>query len=194
MRKAEKKNPMLKWLIVHVVVIGILAAGLLMLTKIPKGNDATPKNTIVYLVRHAEKITGDNAGRDPALSAEGQARAKILAQLLADKNISKIYASDYIRTRDTAAPIAEMTGIKISIYDPRNLQELAEKIQSAKGRYLVVGHSNTIPQTVTALGGIGGTPIDETSEYDRLYVVTISHDGAVQTDLRHYGAPYVARD
>ena len=188
-----KKNPMIKWFIVHVVVIAVLAAGLFALTKMPKG-DTAPKDTVVYLVRHAEKVTGENVGRDPALTAEGVARAKILAGLLAKKNITKIYSSDYIRTRDTAAPTAEMTGIDIGIYNPRHLQELAETIKSAKGHYLVVGHSNTIPETVTALGGVGGSPIFEKSEYDRLYVVTILADGTVQTDLRRYGVRYVAQD
>lgn len=188
-----KKNPMVKWFIVHVVVIAVLAAGLFMLTKMPKEGAAT-KNTIVYLVRHAEKITGEDVGRDPTLTDAGTARAELLADLLASENITKIYSSDYIRTRDTAAPTSEMTSLEIGIYNPRHLQELAETIKSAKGHYLVVGHSNTIPETVNALGGVGGTPIFEKSEYDRLYVVTILADGTVQTNLRRYGARYVAQE
>ncbi len=185
-----KKNPMIKWFIIHVVVITVLAAGLYMLTKLPKG-DASPKNTVVYLVRHAEKVTGETAERDPALTEAGTARAELLAGLLVDANITEIYSSDTIRTRDTAAPTAEMTGVKINIYDPRNLQELAEIIKAAKGHYLVVGHSNTIPETVNALGGVGGSPIFEKSEYDRLYVVTMGRDGTVQTKLRRYGTRYM---
>lgn len=186
-----KKNPMMKWFIIHVIVITALVAGFFMLAKMPKG-DTVDKGTIVYLVRHAEKITGENAGRDPALTNEGEARAEILAGLLREENITKIFSSDYIRTRKTAAPTAEMSGVEIEIYDPRDLLTLASLIQEAKGHILVVGHSNTIPETVAALGGVGGSPIFEKSEYDRLYVVTILEDGTVQTDLQRYGVRYMA--
>jgi len=186
-----KKNPMMKWFIIHVIVITALVAGFFMLTKMPK-RDTVDKGTIVYLVRHAEKITGENAGRDPALTSEGKVRAEILASLLREENITKIYSSDYIRTRETAAPTAEMSGVEIEIYDPRDLPTLASLIQEVKGHILVVGHSNTIPETVAALGGVGGSPIFEKSEYDRLYVVTILEDGTVQTDLQRYGVRYIA--
>lgn len=190
-KNPPNKNLMFKWFIIHVVVIAALAAGLFMLSKMPK-NGAVDNGTIVYLVRHAEKITGENAGRDPALTDAGVARAKTLSKLLRKKNITKIYSSDYIRTRDTATPTAEMSGVDMEIYDPRNLPALATLIQETAGHILVVGHSNTIPETVTALGGVGGTAIFEKSEYDRLYIVTILADGTVQTDLRRYGERYVA--
>lgn len=190
-KNPPRKNPMVKWFIVHVIVIGVLVAGLFMLTKMPK-NTAEHNDTVIYLVRHAEKITGENAGRNPALTVEGEVRAKTLAGILGTKNITHIYSSDYIRTRDTAAPTAEMSGITTGIYNPRHLLELAETIKGTKGRYLVVGHSNTVPETVNALGGVGGSPIFEKSEYDRLYIVTILEDGTVQTDLQRYGKKYVA--
>ncbi|PHS75650.1 MAG: histidine phosphatase family protein [Robiginitomaculum sp.] len=186
-----KENPMMKWFIIHVIVIAALVAGFFMLTKMPKG-DTVDKGTIVYLVRHAEKITGENAGRDPALTNEGEARAETLAGMLREENITKIYSSDYIRTRETAAPTAKVSGVEIEIYDPRDLPTLASLIQEVKGHILVVGHSNTIPETVAALGGVGGSPIFEKSEYDRLYVVTILEDGTVQTDLQRYGVRYIA--
>jgi len=186
-----KKNPMMKWFIIHVIVITALVAGFFMLTKMPKG-DTVDKGTIVYLVRHAEKITGENAGRDPVLTNEGEARAEILAGMLREENITKIFSSDYIRTRKTAAPTAKMSGVEIETYDPRDLPTLASLIQEVKGHILVVGHSNTIPETVAALGGVGGSPIFEKSEYDRLYVVTILEDGTVQTDLQRYGVRYIA--
>ena len=192
----SKTNPMVKWVIVHILVIGALVAGLLILTKMPKGgNDgADYTDTVIYHVRHAEKITGEDAGRDPALTEEGEARAKILAGLLRKKDITHIYSSDYIRTRDTAAPTSEMSGVTIEIYDPRALDALAAELKQIKGRVLVVGHSNTVPETVDAIGGVGGAPIFEKAEYDRLYVVTISEGGIVQTNLRRYGTPYVAAD
>ena len=60
---------MIKWFIVHVIVIAALIGGLFALTKIPR-TETERNGTVVYLVRHAEKITGENAGRDPARSEE----------------------------------------------------------------------------------------------------------------------------
>lgn len=151
---------------------------------------AKSSDTVVYLVRHAEKITGENAGRDPALTEAGAARSQELASLLSETNISYIHSSDYIRTRDTGAPLAKAKELKIEIYDPTDLQVLADKIKKLRGSHLVVGHSNTIPETVVALGGDGGTPIYEASEYDRLYKLTILDSGIVHTDLKSYGTPY----
>jgi len=56
------------------------------------------------------------------------------------------------------------------------------------GRHLVLGHSNTTPQLVEALGGEPGAPIEE-MEYDRLYIVTLM-DGRTSTVLLRFGSPY----
>lgn len=146
--------------------------------------------TNVYLVRHAEKVTGENVGSDPELTEAGQTRSQLLAKMLANKNITGIHSSDYIRTRDTAKPLAEKTGLEIEIYDPRGLHDLVAKIKAAGGSHLVVGHSNTIPETVVILGGDGGPIIEEKNEYDRLYKVNISSDGTVKTKLTRFGDKY----
>ncbi len=57
----------------------------------------------------------------------------------------------------------------------------------APGRHLVVGHSNTTHDLVTALGGDPGPPI-ESLEYDRLYLVSME-EGGVRTILLRFGAP-----
>ncbi|CAN5166706.1 hypothetical protein BH11MYX1_BH11MYX1_55170 [soil metagenome] len=49
---------------------------------------------------------------------------------------------------------------------------------------LVVGHSNTVPETVKALSGTTIAPIAET-EYDRLYTVTLGDDGAIVDTSTH---------
>lgn len=151
------------------------------------GCTTTNTDTVVYLVRHAEKVTGENVGRNPDLTDAGKARAQLLAKMLADKNITRIHSSDYVRTRDTAKPLAELNGLEIEIYDPSDLEFLAAKIETAGGSHLVVGHSNTIPETVVALSGDGGAPIEEGKEYDRLYTVRISNMGKVNTDLSRFG-------
>lgn len=143
-----------------------------------------PEHTI-YLVRHAEKQAGD----DPSLTPAGAMRANVLAETLGDAGIVRIYSTDYARTRETAAPIAETVSVPVTIYDPSDLPAFAERLKAEPGIALVVGHSNTTPALVEHLDGEPGPEINEAGEYDRLYVVRIRGD-QVETELRRYGAPY----
>jgi len=138
----------------------------------------------VFLVRHAEKTKDKD---DPALTIAGQKRAQILADMLQDAGITHIHSSDYRRTRDTAAPLAQRLDIPVQIYDPRALIPFAEILMTQGGKHLVVGHSNTTPQLTWLLGGEGGTPIIEATEYDRLYIVTALPDGETTTSLLRFG-------
>jgi len=137
-----------------------------------------------FLVRHAEK-TSDKT--DPPLTTEGRQRAERLADMLGDANITRVYSSDYKRTRDTGAPMAKHLGMEVQLYDAGDLEAIAERLIAEGGRTLVVGHSNTTPQLVELLGGEGGEPIVEATEYNRLYIVTLGHDGEVSTTLLRYG-------
>lgn len=139
----------------------------------------------IFLVRHAEKQGGD----DPALTEGGAIRAEALSDLLRDANVAHIHSSDYRRTRDTAAPLADRLGLAVRLYDPRDLPGMAEGLLASEGTHLVVGHSNTTPQLTELLGGEGGTPIVEATEYDRLYLVRRAPDGSISTVLLRYGAP-----
>ena len=152
----------------------------------PTGN-AAPRDTVIYLVRHAEKVPD---GTDPVLSLAGRERARMLANLLEEAAIDAIHSTDFRRTRATAAPLALRLGLPVALYDPARPAALADAIRDAGGRHLVVGHSNTVPELVELLGGDGGPPIDEAGEYDRLYVVTRDGEGTVRTELRRYGAPF----
>jgi 2,3-bisphosphoglycerate-dependent phosphoglycerate mutase len=138
---------------------------------------------VVFLVRHAEKV---DTSADPALSAEGIARAQSLKVTLRDAGITHVHSSDYKRTRDTAAPIAALLEKNVQLYDSLNPSELVSKLMTEGGRHLVVGHSNTTPALVKRLGGKPGPPIVEKNEYDRLYIITVNSDGSVNTVLRRY--------
>ena len=136
-----------------------------------------------YLVRHAEKTAEKS---DPGLTVAGQQRAQDLAARLKDVKLTKIYSSDYIRTRGTAAPIAAITGLEVVIYDPRELEVFSQKLLTETGRILVVGHSNTTPEVSQLLGGDSGNPIDEATEYDRLYILHRRGDEVITT-IERYG-------
>ncbi|CAN5791655.1 hypothetical protein BH11MYX2_BH11MYX2_07850 [soil metagenome] len=145
--------------------------------------DAPAAVTTVFVVRHAE-TTG--SGTDPLLSAAGQARSELLATKLAGANISAIYTSEYHRTHDTAVPASTASSVAITVRPIASASattygmELATLVGDATPpqAILIVGHSNTVPETVKALSGTTIAPIAET-EYDRMYTITLGDDGAV---------------
>jgi len=145
--------------------------------------DVTDYDAIYYLVRHAEKTKQDS---DPSLTQIGHKRARDLALRLKDVPLTKIYSSDYIRTRDTAAPIAKDKALAVTLYDPRKLEDFSKILLSQEGHILVVGHSNTTPQLSELLGGEAGTPIVEATEYNRFYVVKRAGD-IVKSDIQTFG-------
>jgi broad specificity phosphatase PhoE len=143
---------------------------------------ATPDEHVILLVRHAEKV---DDSRDPELSEAGRARARRLAEMLADSGVEAVYSSDFIRTRETARPLADSLGLEVELYDPSDLEGFAAKLEAGPSRALVVGHSNTTGELVGFLGGEAGRPIED-DEYDRLYVVSIASDGEVATVLLRF--------
>ncbi len=141
---------------------------------------AAALDNVIVLVRHAEKV---DDSRDAELSETGRVRAEVLAALLKDMKIDTIFSSDYIRTRETARPLAEALGLELELYNPRDLEALATKLRAAEGRVLVVGHSNTTRRLVGLIGGEPGTDIAD-DEYDRLYIVVAGSGGPVTSLLR----------
>jgi broad specificity phosphatase PhoE len=141
--------------------------------------------TVVYLVRHAERDEDGTA--DPPVTPAGRERARLLADMLRDADLTHIHTTDYLRTRSTAEPVAARMGIEPSVYDARDLDGLAARLRATPGRHLVVGHSDTTPALVRALGGDPGTPIPD-PEYDRLYILTLT-SGGTSTVLIRFGEP-----
>jgi broad specificity phosphatase PhoE len=70
-----------------------------------------------------------------------------------------IYVSDYKRTRQTAAPTAARLGLNLTVYDPRDTPGLIARVRREAGPVLIVGHSNTVPDIVAALGGLRPAPL-----------------------------------
>lgn len=156
----------------------------LTLLALPSTVAAQEGEIVVYLVRHAERA--EDGSNDPPISEAGVTRAELLATVLADAGITHIHTTDYKRTRQTGAPTAQRTGLTPATYDPRDLPSFAETLRATPGRHLVLGHSDTTPALVEALGGDPHGTID-LMEYDRLYVVVIS-PGSVSTVLLRFGA------
>ncbi|HJN13198.1 MAG: histidine phosphatase family protein [Pirellulaceae bacterium] len=154
---------------------------------LPAAETLAKPRLVVFLVRHAEKV---DASRDPELSSVGKERAKKLALVLRDANIKHIHSSDFIRTRDTAAPFAARLKLRVELYDPNDLPTLLKKLRQTGDRHLVVGHSTSTPAAVKMLGGKPGSVINEAGEFDRLYIITVDTNGNVSTVLMRYGRPF----
>lgn len=177
------------------VVTGATALAAMMVQAAPASSQAPVREalddggaSVVYLVRHAERATDHPS--DPTLTPQGHQRAQELARLLADVRLGRIMSTDLRRTRLTAQPVASAHGLEVEMYSPAGdgLRALARELRATPGHHLVVGHSNTTPALVEALGGDPVSPIEE-MEYDRFYVVVTAPDGSVVSTLLRFGSP-----
>ncbi|KZN40979.1 SixA phosphatase family protein [Pseudoalteromonas luteoviolacea] len=125
---------------------------------------ATPDN--IVLLRHAEKQKGVN----PSLTPQGIERAKRFADMMLPLEPSKLYSTNYNRTKATLAPLADMIDTHISIYDAGNLDGFARELKQKSGTVIVAGHSNTTPVLVKLLTG-RDVSISE-DEFDKVFIIT----------------------
>jgi broad specificity phosphatase PhoE len=132
---------------------------------------AVEASPILFVVRHAEKAA--TGGNDPELSAAGQQRAKALARILKDSDITAIFTTEFKLTQETAAPTAKATQVTPIIVPANNIPGLVEKLRGLKGNALIVAHGNTIPDLVKALGIETPVNIPE-NDYSELIVIMLS--------------------
>ena len=109
-----------------------------------------------YVLRHLHTPEGE---RDPDLTAEGQRVAALLADWFRGPRPAAIYVSHYRRTRQTAAPLAARLGLTPIVYDPADTPALVARVRAGPRPALIVGHSNTVPDIVAALGGTRPGPL-----------------------------------
>jgi probable phosphoglycerate mutase len=104
----------------------------------------------ITLLRHGEPdwSPGGTSVNDPGLTRYGHAQARAAAERLASEGITAIYVSPYRRSQETAAPLAEATGI-----EPMTIGGLAEIGVAVDGlsqedvdRYFVEGTQRPLEQ------------------------------------------------
>jgi len=136
------------------------------------------QETTFILVRHAEKAS--DGTKDPALTAEGQARAENLHKTFSMADITAIYSTNYKRTQLTVAPLAKAKGLEIKAYDWKNPKALLNKILEANpgGIIIISGHSNTTPILANLLTGKATFTTFEDSDYGNLLIITTTKVGA----------------
>lgn len=152
---------------------------------------AAQAQTIVILVRHAEKVTADPNDRDPGLTAVGQARAEALMDALEEAGIDAIITTSLRRTQLTAAPLADglqITPEVVQAGGPDHAAEVAAAVRRHAGKtVLVVGHSNTVPAIIGALGGPRFDDLCD-SQHANLFVLVLGADGKAELIRSRYGA------
>ena len=122
---------------------------------------------LVVLVRHAEKAA--EPGADPGLSPDGEARAQALARALQGLKVNAILTTQARRTQETAAPLAQTTGVQPQVVQARrgalaeHVRAVADAVRAQHGVVVVVGHGNTVPAVLAALGGPALPDLCETS-------------------------------
>jgi len=130
---------------------------------------AVAASPIIFVVRHAEKSAD---GNDPDLSAAGQERAEALARIVKDAEITAIFTTEFKRTQETAAPTAKELHVSPTVIPADQIFALVEKLRGLKGNGLVVGHGNTIPDLVKALGIATPVNIPE-NDYSELFFIIL---------------------
>ena len=126
-----------------------------------------------YLIRHAEKVRTNKSDRDPALNEQGIIRALNWKEYFINKDISKIYSTNYKRTLETVKPIKEAIGLTAILYSPSSI-DYKDFISSNEGEVvLIVGHSNTIPNFANEL--INDQVYDQIDDLNNsnLYIVNL---------------------
>lgn len=155
-----------------------LIAALLVLalaSHVDADTDAATGPALVVLVRHAEKATVP--GDDPPLSTAGAERARALADALAHTGVTAVVTTQLRRTQQTAQPLLDALDIEpevVAVGD-EPVETHAANVAAAVRRHsngivLVVGHSNTVPDIIAALGGPRMPEICE-SQYANLFVL-----------------------
>jgi broad specificity phosphatase PhoE len=123
----------------------------------------------IFIVRHAERA---DASADSPLSSEGEARADHLAALLKDAGITHILTTDLKRTMQTGSPLAAALHLTATALKAGDQDALLTRLHAAspRDRILVVGHANTVPALLQALGVSAVVTLAD-AEYDNLFLV-----------------------
>ena len=148
---------------------------------------STQAQTTVWIVRHAEKDLKNPSDSDPALSLDGQDRAKDLATLLLQKRVLAVYATPFKRSMQTAEPTAYGHGVTVQTYDPADPEALASSVlrQHKGGSVVIVGHSNTVLELVEAFGIKRPMPALSEDDYDYVFAVTIDGNSTQMLTMQY---------
>ena len=162
----------------------------LLIVALASGVGAQPSTVI--LVRHAEKAT--TPANDPGLTPGGLQRATDLAAALTDARVNAVVVTQLERVKATAKPLAD--GAKITPVVVPVSSDVAAHVNAVVAEVashkpgdvvLVVGHSNTIPAIIAALGGPRMPDLCD-AQYSGLFVLQLRPNGPPSFVRGKYGA------
>jgi broad specificity phosphatase PhoE len=124
--------------------------------------------TTMIMVRH-----GDRNSSADELSPLGLARAQKLVHIAEKSGVQAIYHTERYRTQQTAEPTATALQITPTVIPEVDIQGLVTDIfqHHRGGKVLVVGHSHTIPDIISAAGSNATVNIGS-NEYDNLFILS----------------------
>jgi broad specificity phosphatase PhoE len=158
--------------------VRVVSAVVLLMLAIATRVSAQGASTTVIVVRHAEKAAVP--ANDPPLTAEGKARSRDLVEALRNAGVTAVITTQFLRTRDTGQPLASALSITAEVVPTSGATHVADVVAAVRRHagqtVLVVGHSNTVPAIVEALGAAKPAAMCD-AEYDNLYIVTIRATG-----------------
>jgi broad specificity phosphatase PhoE len=149
-----------------------------------QAQESVEKITTYFLIRHAEKVRGNPADKNPDLNERGFQRAENWQRVLQHISFDAIYSTDYKRTLNTVNPISKKLNLASIIYNPSKVDFELLKLENEGKNVLIVGHSNTIPQFVNRLINQQKYLEMNDGEFSHLYIVTVR--GNQVTDLLLY--------
>ena len=134
-----------------------------------------------YLVRHAEKQNPTDP--DTPISEAGRQRAIVLKETLQAKDIDNIIVSAFIRTQQTAKPLADAINVAPAVMDKDDLKKMIERMEHSTNS-LVVGHTDNVPALIKKI--TGETVAITEDDFDNLFIITVTTKKKKLTK-KHYG-------
>ena len=161
--------------------VGLLTFSIVALSALP-----VLAQQAVILVRHAEQnqTAGGMMDGDPPLNEAGHRRAAELADNLKHAGITAVVTSQYLRARQTAEPIAAKLKLDPQVVKKDDAVGLGALLKSEPGTVLVIGHSDTIPGIMKALGHHAEFEFPK-AEFNNAWIVVPRSEGTpVVTQVR----------
>ena len=123
----------------------------------------------------------------PELSDAGKERAQRLVKKIGKYRPGAFYSTDYKRTRDTVTPLANKRKKDVKIYDARKPKELIDEIMKGKiKRYVIAGHSNTVPGLANLIAKKEMFKNLEDSEYTIIWLIRMKNGKVTKFELLDY--------
>ena len=165
-----------------------LFTGLFIFSFACTGLSAQSSKKTILLVRHAEKDVSETADKsDPELTVAGRDRAERLVKKMGKYKPGAIYSTNFKRTRTTVEPLAKKRKLTVQFYDARKQNEIVEQILKSKTkRFVVAGHSNTIPLLANLLIKKElFKPLDD-SEYATIWLIKVKDGKVTKVEILDY--------